>query len=168
MDLIATQLVKSPAYAISLPEVLATYRPIYASDLKDPAAYYWLAEENGVAIGLQGFYEAEPGPMVPDGAWEWRTRRLRPTHVGVAWLAHSWPPRRRGAGSGGHPLRHRLADGVAGESPELDGHRLPPNPFPAPSAYRRADRVGWSAAGLDWPTTTTRRDEADRWTPGAP
>jgi ribosomal protein S18 acetylase RimI-like enzyme len=78
MDLIATQLVRSPAYAISLPEVLATYRAEYASDLKDPAAHYWLAEENGVAVGLQGFYEAEPGPMVPDGAWELADAKTAP------------------------------------------------------------------------------------------
>ena len=78
MDLIATQLVRSPAYAISLPEVLATYRDEYASDLKDPAAHYWLAEENGVAVGLQGFYEAEPGPMVPDGAWELADAKTAP------------------------------------------------------------------------------------------
>jgi GNAT superfamily N-acetyltransferase len=78
MDLIATQLVRSPAYAISLPEVLATYRAEYASDLKDPAAHYWLAEENGVAVGLQGFYDAEPGPMVPDGAWELADAKTAP------------------------------------------------------------------------------------------
>ena len=78
MDLIATQLVRSPAYAIALPEVLATYRAEYASDLKDPAAHYWLAEEDGVAVGLQGFYEAEPGPMVPDGAWELADAKTAP------------------------------------------------------------------------------------------
>ncbi|MDQ2853567.1 MAG: GNAT family N-acetyltransferase [Chloroflexota bacterium] len=78
MDLIATQLVRSPAYAIALPEVLATYRAEYASDLKDPAAYYWLAEENGAAIGLQGLYKAEPGPMVPDGAWELADAKTAP------------------------------------------------------------------------------------------
>jgi ribosomal protein S18 acetylase RimI-like enzyme len=78
MDLIATQLVRSPAYAIALPEVLATYRAEYAGDLKDPAAHYWLAEENGVAVGLQGFYEAETGPMVPDGAWELADAKTAP------------------------------------------------------------------------------------------
>ena len=78
MDLIATQLVKSPAYAISLPEVLATYRTEYESDLKDPAAHYWVAEENGVAVGLQGLYEAEPGLMVPDGAWELADAKTAP------------------------------------------------------------------------------------------
>jgi len=78
MDLIATQLVKSPAYAISLPEVLATYRAEYEGDLKDPAAHYWLAEENGVAVGLQGYYQAEPGLMVPDGAWELADAKTAP------------------------------------------------------------------------------------------
>jgi len=78
MDLIATQLVRSPAYAIALPEVLATYRAEYASDLQDPAAHYWLAEENGVAVGLQGFYEAEAGPMVPDGAWDLADAKTAP------------------------------------------------------------------------------------------
>ena len=78
MDLIATQLVRSPAYAISLPEVLATYRAEYETDLKDPAAHYWVAEENGVAVGLQGLYEAEPGLMVPDGAWELADAKTAP------------------------------------------------------------------------------------------
>jgi GNAT superfamily N-acetyltransferase len=70
MPLISTQLVKPPAYAISLPERYATYREEYADELKDPAAHYWLAEEDGRPVGLAGFYEAEPGPMVPEGAWE--------------------------------------------------------------------------------------------------
>jgi GNAT superfamily N-acetyltransferase len=70
MPLISTQLVRPPAYAISLPERLAAYRDDYARELADPAAHYWLAEEDGRAVGLVGFYEAEPGPMVPDGAWE--------------------------------------------------------------------------------------------------
>jgi GNAT superfamily N-acetyltransferase len=70
MALISTMLVKSPAYAISLPERMTTYRDDYATELNDPAAHYWLAEEDGRAVGLMGFNEAEPGPMVPDGAWE--------------------------------------------------------------------------------------------------
>ena len=69
MPLIPTQLVRSPAYAISLPERFATFRTEYAEELGDPAAHYWLAEEGGAAIGLAGFYSAEPGVMVPDGAW---------------------------------------------------------------------------------------------------
>jgi GNAT superfamily N-acetyltransferase len=70
MALISTMLVKAPAYAISLPERMTTYRDEYAAELNDPAAHYWLAEEEGRAVGLMGFYQAEPGPMVPDGAWE--------------------------------------------------------------------------------------------------
>jgi GNAT superfamily N-acetyltransferase len=70
MALISTQLVKSPAYAISLPERYGLYRQEYADELNDPTAHYWLAEEDGRAVGLIGLYEAEPGPMVPDGAWE--------------------------------------------------------------------------------------------------
>jgi GNAT superfamily N-acetyltransferase len=70
MALISTMLVKSPAYAISLPERMTTYRDDYATELNDPAAHYWLAEEDGRAVGMMGFYEAEPGPMVPERAWE--------------------------------------------------------------------------------------------------
>ena len=78
MELIATQLVRAPAYAISLPEVMATYRAEYATDLEDPEAHYWVAEDDGVAVGLDGFYEAEPGPMVPDGAWELADAKTAP------------------------------------------------------------------------------------------
>jgi ribosomal protein S18 acetylase RimI-like enzyme len=78
MDLISTQLVRSPAYAITLPERYSDIRREYAGDLKDPAAHYWVAEENGVAAGLEGFYEAEPGPMVPAGAWELADAKTAP------------------------------------------------------------------------------------------
>jgi GNAT superfamily N-acetyltransferase len=70
MALISTALVKPPAYAISLPERYDTYRDDYAAELVDPTARLWLAEEDGRAVGLVGLYDAEPGPMVPDGAWE--------------------------------------------------------------------------------------------------
>lgn len=69
MPLIPKQLVRSPAYAIALPEHFRTYRDSYAEELADPAAHYWLAEEGGAAIGLAGFYAADPGVMVPDDAW---------------------------------------------------------------------------------------------------
>jgi GNAT superfamily N-acetyltransferase len=78
MPLISTQLVTSPAYAISLPERMETYRDDYAAELNDPAAHYWLAEEDGRAVGLMGFAEAEPGPMVPDGAWELADAKTAP------------------------------------------------------------------------------------------
>jgi GNAT superfamily N-acetyltransferase len=70
MALISTALVQPPAYAITLPERMAAYRDDYARELKDRAARLWVAEEDGRPLGLVGFYEAEPGPMVPDGAWE--------------------------------------------------------------------------------------------------
>jgi GNAT superfamily N-acetyltransferase len=78
MALISTQLVKSPAYAISLPERYGLYRQDYADELQDPASHYWLAEEDGRAVGLAGFVEAEPGPMVPEGAWELADAKTAP------------------------------------------------------------------------------------------
>jgi GNAT superfamily N-acetyltransferase len=69
IPLIATWLVRSPTYAIALPEHFRTWRDSYAEELADPAAHYWIAEEGGAAIGLAGFYSADPGVMVPDGAW---------------------------------------------------------------------------------------------------
>jgi GNAT superfamily N-acetyltransferase len=69
LPLISFQAVRSPAYAITLPERFADYRRDYAEELADPAAHYWLAEEAGGAIGLAGFYPADPGVMVPDRAW---------------------------------------------------------------------------------------------------
>jgi PhnO protein len=70
MALISTALVRPPAYAITLPERYDTYREDYAGELVDPGGHYWLAEEDGRVVGLVGFSAAEPGPMVPDGAWE--------------------------------------------------------------------------------------------------
>jgi GNAT superfamily N-acetyltransferase len=69
MALISTALVRSPAYAITLPERYEAYRDDYTAELSDPNAHLWLAEE-GRVVGLIGLYVAEPGPMVPDGAWE--------------------------------------------------------------------------------------------------
>jgi GNAT superfamily N-acetyltransferase len=69
LPLISTWLVRSPAYAISLPERFREFRREYAEELADPTARYWVAEEAGAAIGLAGFYPADPGVMVPDAAW---------------------------------------------------------------------------------------------------
>lgn len=69
LALIPTGLVKPPAYAIALPEWFAELRQDYADELANAASMYWLAEEDGEAIGLAGFAVAEPGVMVPDGAW---------------------------------------------------------------------------------------------------
>ena len=59
-----------PAYAISLPERFDTLREDYEGDLDDPQVRYWMAEAEGVALGVVVFYEPEPGPMIPDGAME--------------------------------------------------------------------------------------------------
>lgn len=71
LALISTGLMESPAYAITLPERFADYRQDYTEELANPAAHYWVAEEEGRAIGLAGFglAAADPGVMVPDGAW---------------------------------------------------------------------------------------------------
>ena len=68
--LIALQLVGPPAWAISLPERFTTDRADWADELEHPEGPLLLAVEDGNALGLAGFYEAKPGPMVPDGAWE--------------------------------------------------------------------------------------------------
>jgi GNAT superfamily N-acetyltransferase len=68
--IIPAALMKAPAFAISLPERFATLRSDYEPDLAAADARFWLAEEDGVALGLVGFYDPEPAPMVPDGATE--------------------------------------------------------------------------------------------------
>ena len=69
LPLISPGLMKSPAYAITLPERFADYRRDYAEELADPLSRYWVAVEDGRAIGLAGFGPPDPGVMVPDGAW---------------------------------------------------------------------------------------------------
>jgi GNAT superfamily N-acetyltransferase len=132
LPLISTQLVNSPAYAISLPERMTTYRDDYATELSDPAAHYWLAEDDGRAVGLMGFYEAEPGPMVPDGAWELGDAKTAPdargrgvarallaagfaearaagaSHCITDWRTASLPTHRSWAALGFRPTHFRL------------------------------------------------------------
>ena len=69
LPLISTGLVKSPAYAITLPERFAAFRRDYEEELADPASRYWVAEEGGRAVGIAGFGPPDAGVMVPDGAW---------------------------------------------------------------------------------------------------
>jgi GNAT superfamily N-acetyltransferase len=78
LGLIPIGLVKSPAYAISLPEWFAELRGEYAEELANPASMYWLAEEDGQAIGLAGFAVEEPGVMVPEGAWYLQDAKTAP------------------------------------------------------------------------------------------
>jgi GNAT superfamily N-acetyltransferase len=68
--IIPAALMRPPAYAISPPERFERLRQDYEPDLAAPEARYWLAEQDGVAVGLVGFYEPEPHPMIPDGATE--------------------------------------------------------------------------------------------------
>jgi len=70
LPLIQQQLARPPAFAARHPEELETYRDSWLDELGEPAAHHWLAEEDGQALSIATFYEAEPGPMVPDGAWE--------------------------------------------------------------------------------------------------
>ncbi|HEX6139214.1 MAG TPA: GNAT family N-acetyltransferase [Candidatus Limnocylindria bacterium] len=70
LPLVAQALMRPPAYAMRYPEDVATYRDSWAEELHQPGAYHWLAEERGRALAMASFYLAEPGPMVPDGAWE--------------------------------------------------------------------------------------------------
>lgn len=69
LPVIAHALMRPPAYAISLPETIPTYRDSWLEELADPTVGHWLAEEDGRALAMAAFYEADPGPMVPDGAW---------------------------------------------------------------------------------------------------
>jgi GNAT superfamily N-acetyltransferase len=70
LPLIARQLVKPPAFAIRLPEEIPTYRDSWLEELHEEGAHHLLAEEDGRPLALASFYDAEPGPMVPDRAWE--------------------------------------------------------------------------------------------------
>ena len=70
LPLIQLQLAGPPAYAARPLEELETYRDSWLEELEEPAAHHWLAEEGGRVLAIATFYVAEPGPMVPDGAWE--------------------------------------------------------------------------------------------------
>jgi GNAT superfamily N-acetyltransferase len=70
LPLIAHALMRPPAYAISFPEEIPTFRDSWAEELEEARARHYLAEQDGRALAMASFYDAEPGPMVPDGAWE--------------------------------------------------------------------------------------------------
>jgi GNAT superfamily N-acetyltransferase len=82
LALISTGLVKSPAYAIALPERFADFRRDYADELADPSSRYWVAERDGRAIGIAGFAPPDPGVMVPEGAWYLADAKTDPTERG--------------------------------------------------------------------------------------
>ena len=80
--IIPSALMRSPAFAISPPERFARLRQDYEPDLGAVGAHYWLAEEDGAALGLVGFYEPDPAPMVPDGATEMAVAMTLPSARG--------------------------------------------------------------------------------------
>jgi len=69
LPLIALALMRPPAYAISLPETIPTYRDSWLEELAEPAPRHWAAFEGDRALAMASFYPADPGPMVPTGAW---------------------------------------------------------------------------------------------------
>jgi GNAT superfamily N-acetyltransferase len=70
LPLIAEQLARPPAFAARPPEEVASYRDSWFEELAEPGALHLLAESDGRPLALASFYAAEPGAMVPDGAWE--------------------------------------------------------------------------------------------------
>lgn len=70
LPLIALALMRPPAYAITFPEEIPTFRGSFAEELEEAGARHYLAEQDGRALAMASFYDAEPGPMVPEGAWE--------------------------------------------------------------------------------------------------
>jgi GNAT superfamily N-acetyltransferase len=83
--LVAMHQAGPPTWAPVPPERIEEYPRLYAEELASAEAYLWVAcDPDGRALGLAAFYEAEPGPMTPDGAWE----------LGVAMT----DPRERGRG----------------------------------------------------------------------
>jgi len=69
-DLIWRELVKAPVWGITLPEAVAELHSGYAELASDPTATVWLAEMDGRAVGIQGYWEHdEPDPvLVPEKA----------------------------------------------------------------------------------------------------
>jgi GNAT superfamily N-acetyltransferase len=66
LPLISLALMRPPAYAISLPETMRTYRDSWVEELPDPEVRHWLAEEDGRAVAMASLYDTQPGPMVPE------------------------------------------------------------------------------------------------------
>jgi GNAT superfamily N-acetyltransferase len=130
--IIPAALMLSPAYAISLPERFENMRQDYEADFSDPKARYWFAEEDGAALGLVGFWDPDPEPMVPDGAIEMSAAMTLPSARnrgvaralietawaealarGVHWVVTDWrtaslPTHRSWIALGYRPLYYRL------------------------------------------------------------
>lgn len=132
LPLIPDALAAPPAYAIRLPEQVAAHQALWAAELEEPRAHHWLAEEDGRALSLATFYPADPGPMVPDGAWELSVAMTRPEmrgrglmralvaagfaeareagagHCITDWRTASLPTHRSWTALGFRPTHHRL------------------------------------------------------------
>lgn len=132
LPLIAHALMRPPAYAISLPETIPTYRDSWLEELAEPEARHWVAFEGDRALAMASFYTAEPGPMVPDGAWELSVAMTLPeargrglmrallaagfaeardagvTHCVTDWRTASLPTHRSWTALGFRPTHYRM------------------------------------------------------------
>jgi GNAT superfamily N-acetyltransferase len=82
LPLIALALMRPPAYAISLPEGIRSYRGSWEDELGDPGGRHWVAEQNGHALAMASLYDAEPGTMVPERAIELAVAMTLPAERG--------------------------------------------------------------------------------------
>lgn len=130
--LIGRALMRSPAYAIQLPEVwrLVGKDP---DELAEPEARHWVAlDGDGRALALASFYDPEPGPLVPPHSTELSLGMTRPeergrglmrtliaagfaeareagaSHAITDWRTASLPTHRSWTALGFEPLYYRL------------------------------------------------------------
>jgi GNAT superfamily N-acetyltransferase len=132
LPLIALQLMRPPAYAFRPHTDRATYRDAWAAELGDATAHHLLAEEDGRVLALASFHPADPGPMVPHGAWELAVAMTSPdergrglmralvaagftaardagaTHCTTDWRTASLPTHRTWVALGWRPTHYRL------------------------------------------------------------
>jgi GNAT superfamily N-acetyltransferase len=132
LPLISLALMRPPAYAISLPETMRTYRDSWIEELQEPEARHWLAEEGGRAVAMATLYDAEHGPMVPASAVELAVAMTLPeargrglmravlsaafagaraagaTHCETDWRTASLPTHRSWTALGFRPIHYRL------------------------------------------------------------
>ena len=130
--LVGRALMKPPAYAIQLPEVWSMVGAD-PEELAEPDARHWVAiADDGRALALASFYDAEPGPLVPPRATELAFAMTRPeergrglmrslvaagfaeakgagaTHAVIDWRTASLSTHRSWTALGFEPLHYRL------------------------------------------------------------
>ncbi len=132
LPLIAQQLARPPAFAARMPEEVASYRESWVEELAEPGGNHLMIEEAGRPLAMASFYAAEPGPMVPDGAWELavamtlpeargrglmkallaaglvRARAAGARHCVTDWRTASLPTHRSWTALGFEPTHYRL------------------------------------------------------------